>query len=96
MTDPEHHPLFCSRCGCHLTPGRGDFYVVQIEAFADPTPPGDGGEAAPIDPGEEIDALICEMDGMSERELMDQVHRRVTIHLCGQCYRPWIEHPGGP
>jgi hypothetical protein len=30
---------------------------------------------------------------MSERELMDQVFRRLTIHLCGTCYRQWIEDP---
>ena len=95
MTDSDYHPLFCCRCGSHLTPGRGDFYVVRIEAFADPSPPADGSESTARDPGEEIDRLIRQMEGMSERELMDQVHRRVTIHLCGECYRRWIEHPGG-
>lgn len=96
MTEPDHHPLFCCCCGGYLTPGRGDFYVVRIEAFADPSPPSDESGDGPLDPGDEIDRLISQMEGMSERELMDQVHRRVTIHLCGECYRPWIEHPAGP
>ena len=33
------------------------------------------------------------MRGMTEQELMDQVYRRLTIHLCGDCYRVWIEDP---
>ena len=95
MTESEDHPLFCCRCGCQLTPGRGDFYVVRIEAFADPSPPTEAGCPAPFDPGEEIDGLIRQMEGMSERELLDQVHRYMTIHLCGECYRSWIENPAG-
>jgi hypothetical protein len=31
----------------------------------------------------------------SERELCDQVYRRVTLHLCRACYEPWIENPAG-
>ncbi len=91
----DEDPLLCHRCGCMLTPGEGSFYVVRIEAFADPTPP-----AIDLDDREgqtsvsdEIERLIDQMKGMSERELMDQVHRRLTIHLCGPCYRRWIEDP---
>ena len=96
MSTEDSH-LFCHRCGAHLKPGQGDFYVVRIEAFADPTP-----EAISLseangqsDPGEEIDRLIEVMRDMSERELMDQVYRRMTLHLCGACYRDWIERPAG-
>ncbi len=87
--------LLCHRCGCRLAPGTGDFYVVRIEAFADPTPPNlpGGVDAAELD--EAINRLIEQMRGMSERELMDQVYRRLTIHLCGACYRQWIEDPAG-
>ena len=92
---PETH-LLCHRCGADLTPGRGDFYVVRIEAFADPTPPTlTAEELAAIDPGEEIDRIIEETRDMSERDLMDGVWRRLTIHLCGRCYRQWIEDPAG-
>lgn len=87
--------LLCHRCGCTLTPGEGSFYVVRIEAFADPTPPTidlDEDEGRPS-VSDEIERLIDQMKGMSERELMDQVHRRLTIHLCGPCYRRWIEDP---
>ena len=47
----ESTPLFCHRCGRMLKPGQADFYVVRIDAVADPAPPviedeeeiGDGG-----------------------------------------------------
>jgi hypothetical protein len=86
--------LLCHRCGADLIPGRGDFYVVRIEAFADPTPPTLSlQELESINPGEEIDRIIAETEGMSERTLMDGVYRKLTIHLCGRCYRAWIENP---
>jgi hypothetical protein len=88
------HPLLCHRCGTDLVPGRGNFYVVKIEAFADPTPPTlTPDELADLDPGAEIDRIIEETEGMSERTLMDGVYRKLTIHLCGCCYRVWIENP---
>ena len=91
-----HHPILCHRCGAMLQPGRGDFYVVRIEAFADPTPPDlISDELADIDPSEEIDRLLEVMRDMSELELMDQVFRRMTIHLCRRCYLTWIENPAG-
>jgi hypothetical protein len=86
-------PLLCHRCGCTLRAGEGSHYVVRIEAFADPTPPvldeGDGF----IDTNSEIADLLDEMKDMSERELMDQVYRRLTLHLCRPCYQIWIEDP---
>lgn len=89
-------PLFCDRCLRGLTPGVGDFYEVRIEAVADPTPP-------TLEPSElssqqfrhELDSLVHDMEELSAREAMDQVHRLVTIHLCRRCYRKWIENPAG-
>ena len=88
-------PMFCHRCGSQLTPGKGNFYVVRIEAFADPAPPKVSADDWPDDPGEQIDLLIEQMSDMSEQELMDQVYRRLTIHLCGDCYRQWMDNPAG-
>ncbi len=87
--------LLCHRCGVELTPGEGDFYVVRIEAFADPTGPNitDADLDADIDAA--IEKTLEELRGLSEVELMDQVYRRLTIHLCGRCYRQWIEDPAG-
>ncbi len=31
-------PVFCRRCGAELAAGQGNFYVIRIEAFADPSP----------------------------------------------------------
>lgn len=97
MTDDTGDILLCHRCGALLTPGEGDFYVARIEAFADPTPPKIRQESfdagGPMEINEEISNLLAEMKHMSERELMDQVHRRLTLHLCGPCYREWIENP---
>lgn len=94
MNPPDEAHLVCHRCGCSLTPGEGSFYVVRIEAFADPTGPNiDLDEANQMDIAAEIERLIDQMKDMTERELMDQVYRRLTIHLCGPCYRQWIEDP---
>ena len=96
MADKEDLPLLCHRCGAVLTPGRGDFYVVRIEALADPTPPDiSAEELSAEDFNERFSKLLEEMRGMSEQELLDQVYRRLTIHLCGGCYRGWIENPAG-
>jgi hypothetical protein len=88
-------PLFCSRCATPLEPGAGNFFVVRIEAFADPTPPA----AAEIDPADlrrEIERLVDRMRGLSEQELMDQIYRRLVISMCTPCFRLWIEDPARP
>lgn len=86
-------PLLCARCGVELRPGSGDFYVVRIEALADPTPPSFTEEDLLHDPRAEIERLIEQMRGVSEQELVDQVYRRLILYLCGPCYRQWIEDP---
>jgi hypothetical protein len=88
-------PLFCDRCARQLIPGKGDFYVVRIEAVADPSPPVFDEEDLARDPRQEIDRLIEQSRELSQQELMDQVYRRLTIYLCFACYSKWIEHPVG-
>ena len=98
MSGPDESddwPVFCNRCARELTPGSGDFYVVRIEAVADPTPPEFSQEDLQRDPRAEIDKLLAQLRDVSEQEAMDQVYRRVTIHLCTACYRKWIENPTG-
>lgn len=92
---PAHDdsPLFCARCGLTLAPGSGDFYLVRIEALADPSPPRFSEEDLDRDPRTEIERLIERMKQLSEQELADQVYRRLILHLCGPCYRRWIEDP---
>ena len=87
MNPPVRDDLLCHRCGATLEPGGGNFYIVRIEAFADPTPQ----IVEPV-PGQ-IEQLIEELKDSSEREMMDQVYRKMTLHLCRACYERWIEDP---
>jgi hypothetical protein len=89
----DDSPLLCARCAAELTPGSGDFYVVRIEAVADPTPPSFSEEDLNRDHRAEIQRLVKQMRDLSERELLDQVYRRLVLCLCGPCYREWIENP---
>lgn len=89
----DESSLFCQRCAAQLEPGRGQFYVVRIEAFADPTPPTFKAEDFGHDIKGEINRLIEAMSDVSAQEAIDQVYRRMTIYLCHVCYRQWIEDP---
>lgn len=88
-------PLFCARCLKPLTAGRGEFYVVVIDAVADPTPPEFTQEDLQRDVRSEITRLLRQLENCSPRELMDQVLRRTVIHLCNQCFAGWIEDSAG-
>ncbi len=93
--DSAEFPLVCYRCGAEVSPGEGSFYVVRIEAFADPTPPRQGWTEPLPGIAAEIDDLLERMRDLSAQELMDQVYRRLTLFLCTPCYRAWIENPTG-
>ena len=95
MNHVEQPPLLCHRCGALLKSGSGDFFVVRIEAFADPTPAPITEQDLDGDVRAQIDCLLKQVAGRSERELIDDVYRRLTLHLCGACYRRWIENPAG-
>jgi hypothetical protein len=88
-------PLFCERCGAELEPGKGEFYVIRIETFADPTPPSITAEDLQRDIAAEIERLLASMRDLTEQEAMDQVYRKMTLCLCTACYQRWIEHPVG-
>jgi len=76
-----------------LIPGQDLLYVVRIEAFADPTPQDITEDDLEADIEEAIEKTIEQLRQMSEVEMMDQVYRRLTIHLCPSCYAKWIENP---
>ena len=88
----DEGPFACKRCGAVLMPGAGDFYVVAIEAVADPSPPKLPAED-PADIRARIERLLAELEGVSEQEALAQVYRRLAFHLCGPCFRRWIENP---
>lgn len=85
----------CHHCGRDMRPGEGAYFVVRIEAFADPTPPTIPGEDAGRDHRGEIRRLVDQLNELSEQEAMDQVYRRLTLCLCNGCYMRWIEDPTG-
>jgi hypothetical protein len=90
-------PIICDRCATELEAGRGQFYLIKIEALADPTPPNITKEDLRRDPAGEIERLLDSMRELSSQEALDQVYRCLTLHLCNACYQKWIEDPtGGP
>jgi hypothetical protein len=95
VTSDDGSPIFCARCAKELHAGRGEFYVVNIDAKADPTPPILDDVDMDRDFESEINAVVAELHKLSAREAMDQVHRRLAIHLCITCFREWIENPAG-
>jgi hypothetical protein len=90
----DRPPLRCARCAVALRPGAGDFYRVSIEAVADPSPP-DLPALEPADIRAQIEQALARLQDMTEQEALAQVSRRLTFHLCGPCYRRWIENPTG-
>jgi hypothetical protein len=88
-------PIACHRCGAELTPGEGSFYVVRIEAFADPTPPRVDDDVSLAEIETEMAQLLESMSDLSPQEMMDQVYRRLTLLLCTGCYQRWIDNPTG-
>ncbi len=85
--------LHCKRCSKEVHPGRGDCYLVRIDAVADPQPPIITQEDLDQDVGAEIERLIRRMKGMSEQQLEHQVFRKKVIYLCVPCFNRWIENP---
>ncbi len=95
-TGPEaEEPLFCAHCAAELQPGTGNLYEVRVEALADPYGPVLAPEEATGNLRTRIENLIRQMSALSSQEAMDQVYRRLTFHLCGSCFRDWIDHPAG-
>jgi hypothetical protein len=90
----ELAPLQCARCAAALQPGSGNFYRITIEAVADPSPP-----LLPAldlaDIRRQIEQTLARLQDMTEQEALAQVIRRLEFHLCGPCYRRWIENPTG-
>jgi hypothetical protein len=95
MPDDPLATVFCARCAAELHPGAGDFFQVTIEALADPSPPV---VEDPDDPNairRQIESLLERLGDVTAQEALDQVYRRLVIHLCGPCCRVWIENPAG-
>ncbi len=92
-TETTNRHCVATAAGLILKPGEGSFYLVRIEAMADPTPPSFSEADLHRDFKAEIRRLLRQMRDLSEREAMDQVYRRLILYLCNPCYRQWIENP---
>ena len=92
-TSFDQTSLRCSRCARPVHPGRGDHYLVRIEAVADPAPPVFTEEDLAIDFETRVRAAGRSDANLTAQQAMDQVHRRVDLTLCVPCYRDWIEDP---
>ena len=62
-------PLHCKSCSKEVHPGRGDYYLVRIDAVADPQPPIITQEDLDQDVGAEIERLIGRTKSMIEQQL---------------------------
>jgi hypothetical protein len=90
----DSEPFFCDHCSRSLTLGEGRFYVVRIDALADPTPPRIANKDQDIEEiRRQISALLAKLKDQSEQEVMDQVFKRLVLYLCNTCYLRWIENP---
>jgi hypothetical protein len=87
--------LFCARCAAALRPGAGDFFQITIEAVADPHPPILDDDSDQKQLRRAIERTLEALGDMTSQEALDQVYRRMVIHLCKSCYPPWIENPTG-
>ncbi|MFN7730538.1 MAG: hypothetical protein ACK5OB_01455 [Pirellula sp.] len=88
----ESEVRLCDRCLCQVEEGKGAFFQVAIDAVADPTPPNlDAMEDE--DPGVAYRKLLAKLHRLSEREAMEQVHRRRIFSLCNPCLETWLESP---
>ncbi len=89
-------PLHCHRCDRRVERGKGQFYVVRLDAICDPSPPSFSDKDLEEDFDAEIARLSSEIQEKPEQELVDQVYRRKFLCLCTVCYRGWIENPVAP
>lgn len=87
--EQDQQPICCSRCSTEVTPGRGEFYIVEIEAKADPTPPVLDDDYLQRDYKSEINALVAELENLEPES------RKLTINLCVACYSAWMDNPAG-
>ncbi len=91
--EDDDPPLVCDRCGRRVHPGRGDHYLIRIEAVADPSGPVFTKEDLAKNPTAELDALLKQLATLTPQDALDQVYRRLQLSLCTACYRQWIDHP---
>lgn len=91
----EENVRLCDRCLQTMMEGRAEFFEVQIEAVADPSPPVLDLDTSPhsyadIESQKQLEEALR---NTSAQEAQDQIHRHVTLSLCNRCFSEWIEDP---
>lgn len=85
----------CDRCGRPLEAGETR-YIARIEVYAAPSNIEIPAEELERDRSEEIAGLMRQCEGMSEEELMRDVHVEFRYDLCRPCQRDYIRAPLPP
>jgi hypothetical protein len=87
----QHRCAFCDR---PIEVGTG--YVARIDVFADPQlPPMSSEQIESANLNATMAELMAQMNGMSQEELQDSVHRRFEYRLCPLCHRSFLANPLG-
>jgi len=87
------HGISCDRCGAALLVGSDVRYVVTIDVRAAWDPLEMTREELAQDHAAEIRKLLLRIEGMTEEELMRQVHCSFRFDLCPACQRIYTAAP---
>lgn len=85
----------CDRCGCVLRKDQLR-YIARIEVYAAPTSLEFSAEDLERDRSDEIAGLMQSCEGMTEEELMRDVHVEMRFDLCRSCQRELLRSPLPP
>ncbi len=85
----------CDRCGRPIEEGELR-YVAKIEVFAAYDPLRITFEDLMRDHTREFDALLQQCVGMTEEELMRDVHVAFRFDLCRACQKAYVANPLPP
>lgn len=85
---------FCDRCGQPIEKGELRFVArIQVQAAADLLEI--TAEDLRTSRKEEIERLLKQCEGMTEEELMRDVHVEFQFDLCRRCQRAFLANPLG-
>lgn len=85
--------ISCDRCGAALLVGTNVRYVVAIDVRAAWDPPEWTADDLQQDHAAEIRRILQKIEGASEQELQDQVHRAFKFDLCPPCQKTYLKRP---
>jgi hypothetical protein len=85
----------CDRCGAIIEEGALR-YVIKIEVFAASDTLKISFEDLAQDHAREFNALLLQCEGMTEEELMRDVHVDFRFDLCRACQKTYVANPLPP